>query len=155
MGRAQNLPEESQKMEDDGQMAEETCALASGQTAHEKAAHIAGAYNTKIAEVHTTTSLKVAELNREVLLRSAKIGARARYFQGTATLIGAVGVLVGLVYRLREESSSLKTDLEHTRSDLEGLKQRYILLKDFRSFPKPKQDNKPLPNEKDVENAYQ
>ncbi|KAL6071291.1 hypothetical protein QOT17_005871 [Balamuthia mandrillaris] len=128
-------------------MAEETCALASGQTAHEKAAHIAGAYNTKIAEV--------AELNREALLRSAKIGARARYFQGTATLIGAVGVLVGLVYRLREESSSLKMDLEHTRSDLEGLKQRYILLKDHRSFPKPEEDNKPLPNEKDVENAYQ
>ena len=52
--------------------------------------------------------LQAANVNREAVIRSAKIGARARYFQGCATLISAIGVFGTFGYKMYEETKHFK-----------------------------------------------
>jgi len=73
----------------------------------------------QIARLGGFYQLKVADVNREAVIRSAKIGSRARYFQGCATLISAIGIFGTFVYKMYEETNHFKIQAQKLTELLE------------------------------------
>ena len=91
--------------------------------------------------------LQAANVNREAIITSAKIGARARYFHGCATLISAVGIFGTFVYKLYEETNKFNIQarqltvlLEEHNTTLKELAELTVVkeqLEKLNKTPKP------------------
>ncbi|GAB4393895.1 MAG: hypothetical protein Tsb005_14090 [Gammaproteobacteria bacterium] len=89
-----------------------------------------------IAKVHIQGyyQIEAAKINSQAAIKSAQIGAHARYFQGTATLIGALGVFGGFAYKLYESNKKIHEQTEKLKDEIE--KQDNILQELAQSYEK-------------------
>ncbi len=94
--------------------------------------------------------LQAAHVSREAAITSAKIGARARYFHGCATLVSAVGVFGAFAYKMYEETERFKNQakelaalLQERNSTLSELSDLYAINKRLEESSKASDSHRP------------
>lgn len=87
-----------------------------------------------IARIQGYYQLQAAKTNNETTLAAAKINARARYFQGVATLLGAFGVFGGFIFNLVQETRDVKRLTEKLNKHTKN--QEIVLLELSQSYNK-------------------